>query len=224
MFFHCGLFGTLGTCRDCGSWWTVYVCSCKGTAQRECSCVCFVRGWSLNSRHLIISQIINQVARCHFFRHKLSLKVLAMHYITHTQTQKHRHTWAVGSNSMDVPLLHESICSYKKSTKCCYLLPLRRLKYVWLPWDSWSWCLNEISAQSLYLVAVSTVKVKWFPEFESLKVYCCLDMVSYKCCHLLPERCSATQLYVTGSDCWPWIASTLVPIVTGPLCVLADNQ
>lgn len=37
------------------------------------------------------------------------------------------------------------------------------------------------SAQSLYLVAVSAVKVKRFSEFESLKVYCCRDMVSYKC-------------------------------------------
>lgn len=40
-----------------------------------------------------------------------------------TQPPLHMDLRTVGNNSMGVPPLHESVCSYENYTKCCYLLP-----------------------------------------------------------------------------------------------------
>lgn len=41
----------------------------------------------MSSKQLILSKIVNEVARCHIFYHKLSLEDLAIHYISHTHTR-----------------------------------------------------------------------------------------------------------------------------------------
>lgn len=130
-------------------------------------------------------------------------------YHTHTDTRSHTSSTAHGSVQSAVtawvclfcmsPFVHMKIT--QSAATCC-----RKggWKNVWCPCDSWSWCSvwNLLDHFILWLSLRS--RLNNLHSWSFLKVFCCLDMVSYKCATASSQDAAALHNSVSqvlGIDC-----------------------
>lgn len=118
-----------------------------------------------------------------FAHHQSTLEALAIHYescsVSHAHTRSHslhcRRVWAQSAAPAWVCLFCMSPFDQMKIIQmCCHLLLYERLKVCFVSSWLWSRC-SVLKNVPITRSFSSLVKVKWFPGWDSLKVYCFLD-------------------------------------------------